>query len=163
MVDGKPFVVSRSDHRRFVVECSDPACDFILSFYRSDDGLFRIHFDVDHSCDLYVPNIKRRWLLEKVRFLMSTRTTITPREVIDWVHEKYGFYPQDNIVRRVICDARKGGFGDKQPFGTIASFFDELKRVNDRSTTDLRVVEVVSSAPFSLSESASGPLHTRPV
>ena len=37
--DKKPFVVTRSDARRFAVECPDSTCDFILAFFRSDDGL----------------------------------------------------------------------------------------------------------------------------
>ena len=141
MEEGKPFIVTRSDPRRFVVQCPDPACDFITSFYQSDDGFFRIHYDVDHSCQLLVPNIKRRWLFENVKILLNTRRTISSREVIDWVHEKYGFYPTKNMVSRAICDVRKSALGDKSPFGTIASFFEALKIVNDGSATSLGMTE----------------------
>ena len=83
----------------------------------------------------------RRWLLGKVRLLTSTQKTISLQKVIDWVHEKYGFYPKYSMASRDICEAKRGAAGDKSPFGTIVSFFDELKKVNDGSTTDLRVVE----------------------
>ena len=141
MVEGKPFIVTRSDSRRFVVQCPDIACDFIISFYQSTDGFFRIHFEVDHTCELYVPNIKRKWLAEKVQILLSERRTITPREVVDWVHEKYGFYPRKNMVSRVICEVKKGAFGDKSPFGVIRSFFEEMKVVNGGCTTSLTAVD----------------------
>ena len=121
---------------------------FIISFYQNGNGLFRTHFEVDHSCDLYVPNIKRKWLSEKVQFLISTRATISTKEVNEWVHETYGFYPLKNIVGRVICAVQKGAFGGNSAFGTIASFFEELKAVNDGSPTSLKVVEGCFQRPF---------------
>ena len=55
----KPFVLDKSEPGRVVVKCSKKHCAFKMIFHGVDAGAYQLDEEVQHTCQCFVPTIKR--------------------------------------------------------------------------------------------------------
>ena len=122
----KPFIVSKSEHRRYTVVCPHDYCTFKMSFYQRIDGVFYITKSWPHTCDSLSPAKRRIWIASKAKEALLEKPSVTPSEMRDLLKKKHritiDLATLSVTLRRVRLDARGGTIS----FGHIASFFEIL-------------------------------------
>ena len=132
----KPFVVVRSESRRFVVQCVY-GCDFFISFFMQADGTFHIADQRDHSCAELLPIIKKRWVYQKIRVLISERGRLTTSEAKEWFFEMYQINVEKTMLSRVACKVKREMYEENGGFGKLSSFLGMLSGMNEGTRTAL--------------------------
>ena len=143
VLNKKPFVVVRSDNKRFVVQCCY-GCNFHLSFFRQVDGCFHLVEERDHTCTELFPCIKKVRVCQKTRDLIDKYGKMTVTEVKNWLLETYGIHAETTMLCRAITQVRHEALGVKLGFGNLTSFLNEVSRNNADS-----MISIVSPAAFS--------------
>ena len=127
----KPFIVSKSEHRRYTVVCPHDYCTFKVSFYQRIDGVFYITKSWPHTCDSLSPAKRRIWIASKAKEALLEKPSVTPSEVMDLVKKKHkitiDLATLSVPLRRVRLHARGGTLS----FGHIASVFEILSSTNE--------------------------------
>ena len=138
----KPFVVDRSDTRRYEVVCPVKGCLFRISIRARKDDRFHVTKALhEHTCDSVAPTIKLSWLRSKAMGLLVRKPTITVQELSDWFRLSFGLEVSLPVLERCTRQAKDQILSDAASFGTIRSFLRAFESLNPGSKTDFEAAD----------------------
>ena len=145
----QPFVIERSEPKRFVVRCPEgKACQFKMSFYKQADGMFHVAEHTAHSCDSVQATVTRLWVCERAKEMMAERGKIVKTELQDRIRETFRVNVDDTLLANAVAQAKRELLGPNSTFGLVEDFLVTLRQSNVGTTAVLVSEEHVFQRAF---------------
>ena len=133
---------AKSDTKRVYFKCTKEECHFSCHINKSGDGLFRVTRFEWHTCGPFNrADVKRAWVAEKAKELLSERQHLWPRELVDTLREKHGVEVKPRAATKAVAKARKLHDDEDASFDKLQGLFQALREQNPGTVAEILIEE----------------------
>ena len=133
---------AKSDTKRVYFKCTKEECHFSCHINKSGDGLFRVTQFEWHTCGPFNrADVKRAWVAEKAKELLSERQHLGPRELVDTLREKHGVEVKPRAATKAVAKARKLHDDEDASFDKLQGLFQALREQNPGTVAEILIEE----------------------
>ena len=128
----------KSDTKRVYFKCTKAGCHFSCHINKSGDGLFRVTRLEWHTCGPFNrAGVKRAWVAEKAKELLSERQGLAPRDLVDTLRERHGVEVKPRAATKAVAKARKMHDDEDASFDKLPGLFQALREQNPGTVAEI--------------------------